>query len=350
MKKIISIIMLAVMLMTILTSCIKQNDDPNYLPPADTTEPSQTTQKEEVVLDKELEIRISVLSGTTGLGIAPLIKSANDGKEPLNYKFEIQSDATLIAPGVIGGKVDIAAVPTNLAATLFNKTNGGIKLLAANTKGVLYIVSKDTTVKSITDLKGKTIHVPGTGTNPEYLLKYVLTAAGLEVGKDVTLDYTYQSPDALAAALASSNDVSYALLPEPKVSAAKAQVPELQSVINLTTEWNKVSNGYELYQGCIIVRKAFLEEHPNEVNEFLRAYKESIESVIADPAGASTIIADLGIIPKAPLAAKAIPNCNLCFDNSKEMQDSVMNLFKVLYDLEPSSVGGKIPTSDIFAN
>lgn len=350
MKKLLSIIMIAVMLMTLLTACQKPNDAPHNTDPSETTDPSQTTPSGEAALDKDLEIRVSVLSGTTGLGIAPLIKSANDGKEPLNYKFEIQSDATLIAPGIIGGKVDIAAVPTNLAATLFNKTNGGIKLLAANTKGVLYIVSKDTSVASVSDLKGKTIHVPGTGTNPEYLLKYVLTAAGLEIGKDVTLDYTYQSPDALTAALASSSDVSYALLPEPKVSAAKAQVPELKSVIDLTTEWNKVSNGYELYQGCVIVRKAFLEEHPNEVNEFLRAYKASIESVVADPAGASTIIADLGIIPKAPLAQKAIPNCNLCFDDSKEMQNSVMNLFNILYDLEPASVGGKIPTADIFAN
>jgi len=346
MKKLLSLTIIAMMALTLLVSCQNTGNDNTTTPPSD----GQTTPFGEVLLDKNLEIRVSVLSGTTGLGMAPLIKSAKEGKETLNYKFEIQSDATLIAPGVIGGKVDIAAVPTNLAATLFNKTNGGIKLLAANTKGVLYIVSKDTSVDSIDDLKGKTIHVPGAGTNPEYLLKYVLTAAGLEVGKDVTLDYTYQSPDALTAALASASDVSFALLPEPKVSAAKAQVAGLQSVINLTTEWNKVSNGYELYQGCVIVRKAFLEEHPNEVAEFLRAYKASIESVVADPAAASVVIAELGIIPKAPLAQKAIPNCNLCYDDSKEMKDSVMKLFEILHALESTSVGGKVPTADIFAD
>ncbi|MBQ1259065.1 MAG: ABC transporter substrate-binding protein [Clostridia bacterium] len=340
MKKTLSLIIIALMTLTLLTACQKSGND----------EVTTTTPSGEVVLDKELEIRVSVLSGTTGMGIAPLIKSANEGKEPLNYKFDIQSDATLIAPGIIGGKVDIAAVPTNLAATLYNKTNGGIKLLAANTKGVLYIVSKDTAVDSIDDLKGKTVHVPGAGTNPEYLLKYVLTAAGLEVGKDVTLDYTYQSPDALTAALASSTDVSYALLPEPKVSAAQGQVSDLKAVINLTTEWNKVSQGYELYQGCVIVRKAFLDEHPNEVAEFLRAYKASIESVTADPAAASEIIAEVGIIPKAALAKKAIPNCNLCYDDSQKMKDSVLKLFRILHDLEKSSVGGKVPAADIFAD
>ena len=310
MKKTLSLLLILILSLSLLAGCGQKKNEGS-------TSDNQTSEGE-AVLDKELEIRVSVLSGSTGLGIAPLIKSSNDKKEPLNYKFEILSDASLIAPGIIGGNIDIAAVPTNLAATLYNKTNGGVKILAANTKGVLYIVSKDTSVSSVEQLKGKTIHVPGKGTNPEYLLRYVLTAAGLEIGKDVTIDYTYQNPDALTSALISSSDVSFALLPEPKVSAAKAQVPELSSVIDLTKEWNKVSNGYELYQGCIIVRKAFLDEHPNEVNEFLRAYKASVEGVVADPAGASTIIAELGIIPKAPLAQKAIPNCNLCLTTARK--------------------------------
>ena len=339
MKKALSLIIIALIAFGLLTACGKNG-------PAN--DPADTTPAGEVTLDKDLEIRVSVLSGTTGMGIAPLIKSANEGKEPLNYKFEIQSDATLIAPGIIGNTVDIAAVPTNLAATLYNKTNGGIQLLAANTKGVLYIVSKDSTVDSIDDLKGKTVHVPGAGTNPEYLLKYVLTAAGLEIGKDVTLDYTYQSPDALTAALISASDVSFALLPEPKVSAAKAKDADLKSVIDLTAEWNKVSEGYDLYQGCIIVRKAFLEAHPNEVAEFLRAYKASIESVVADPDAASEIIAEVGIIPNAGLAKKAIPSCNLCYDDSQKMKDSVLELFKILHGIEPTSIGGKIPDADIF--
>lgn len=341
MKKTLSLLLIFILSLSLFTACGSKKEE--------TQTTDQKTSEGEVVLDKELEIRVSVLSGTTGMGIAPLIKSANEGKEPLNYKFEIMSDATLIAPAVIGGNVDIAAVPTNLAATLYNKTNGGIKLLAANTKGVLYIVSKDTSVDSIDDLKGKTVHVPGQGTNPEYLLRYVLTAAGLEVGKDVMIDYTYQNPDALTSALATASDVSFALLPEPKVSAAQAQVPELKAVIDITKEWNKVSNGYELYQGCIIVRKAFLDEHPNEVKEFLRAYKASVESVVADPAAASAVIAELGIIPKAPLAQKAIPNCNLCYDDSQKMKDSVLNLFSELYKIEPQSVGGKVPAADIFS-
>lgn len=343
MKKTLSILLILIMALTLITSCQSSGDG------ASTTAADGQTTEEYTALDKELEIRISVLSGTTGLGAAPLIKSAQDGKEPLNYKFEIMSDATLIAPGIIGGSVDIAAVPTNLAATLYNKTNGGIKLLAANTKGVLYILSKDTSVDSVEDLKGKTVHVPGQGTNPEYLLRCVLEASGLEVGKDVTIDYTYQSPDALAAALTSSSDVSFALIPEPKVSAVQAQNPDLKAVIDITKEWSKVSNGYELYQGCIIVRKAFLDEHPNEVAEFLRAYKASVESVASDPAAASTVIAELGIIPNAALAQKAIPNCNLCYDDSQKMKDSVINLFELLFGLEPSSVGGKVPGADIFA-
>ncbi len=325
MKRIFTLLLITAMMLTLLASCKPETD-------------------------KNLEINVSVLSGTTGMGIAPLIKDTNDGKATLNYKFDIQSDATLIAPGILNKSVDIAAVPTNLAATLYNKTNGGIKILAANTKGVLYVLSKDTSVTSIADLKGKTVHVPGQGTNPEFLLRHVLTANSLEIGKDVNIDYTYNSPDALTAALTTTGDVSFALLPEPKVSAVQAKDPEVKAVINLTTEWNKISNGSELYQGCVIVRTEFLEEHPNEVAEFLKAYEASVNSVIADPETASAKIAEVGIIPNANLAKKAIPNCNLCFDTSKEMQKSVMSLFEILHALQPTSVGGKIPGEDIFAN
>ena len=94
------------------------------------------------------EIRVAVLNGTTGFGIAPLysdIKSGNDHN--MNAKIDFYADATLVAPLVIGGSVDIAAVPTNLAAVLYNKTKGAIEVLAVNTLGVLYLVENGENVK-----------------------------------------------------------------------------------------------------------------------------------------------------------------------------------------------------------
>lgn len=55
----------------------------------------------------------------------------------------------------------MACVPANLAAVLYNKTEGEIEVLAVNTLGVLYIVENGESVQSIADLKGKTIVAAG---------------------------------------------------------------------------------------------------------------------------------------------------------------------------------------------
>lgn len=315
----------------------------------------QTGSESTPALDTETEIRISVLSGTTGMGIAPLMKSVSNGNEPLNYKISIANAADQIAPGIIKGTVDIAAVPTNLAATLYNKTKGQIKVLCANTKGVLYVVSSDPSVTKIADLKGKTVYVPGQGTNPEFLLRHVIESNGMTVGTDVTFDYTYTSPDALMGAAAATDKVKIALLPEPKVSIACDKSKELKPVIDITAEWNKINPASPLYQGCIIVRSAFLESHPNEVKEFLRRYEQSINEVNTNPEAAAKIIAELGIIAENAdaaynefIAKTTIPSCNLCYVSGAELESALSGLYEILFNITPSAVGGAVPDSGIY--
>lgn len=106
-------------------------------------------------------------------------------------------------PALISGSVDIAALPTNAAAVVYNKTQGQIKVAAVNTLGVLYVVENGDTVKSFADLKGKTLYVPGQGSNPEYITAYLCEQNGLKVGEDITLDFTYNAPADLRTAVAS---------------------------------------------------------------------------------------------------------------------------------------------------
>ncbi len=189
------------------------NDGIYYTAPAD-------VDKNDISL--ELEINVTVLSGTTGMGMAKMIAGDKDTAD-LNCKFNVVSDATSIPALIIQGKTDIAAVPTNLASTLFKKTEGGVYVLALNTLGVLYVLENGNTINSVADLKGKTVYVPGAGTNPEYILKYIIEANGLKVGEDVIFDYTFGTPDALAQAV-QAGLADIALLPEPKVTVVKTAV------------------------------------------------------------------------------------------------------------------------------
>ncbi len=311
-----------------------------------TTAQSDPTVEKPAELNKELKIDIMVLSGTTGVGIAPMINDVKNGNAALNYNIEVASSADMINPGLIQGEVEIAALPTNVASVLYNKTGGKVMVAAVNTKGVLYLLENGETVKSFADLKGKTVYLPGQGSNPEYIFRYLAEKNGLVIGQDVKVDYTYGSPDELATAI-TSGLVSLAVLPEPKVTAIKSQNAAVRSALDFTAEWNKVSDG-ELVQGCIVVQKSFVEEHPAELAQFLKDYEASINFVNSNIDEAASMIEAAGIIPKAPLAKKALPACNICFMTGEEMKTSLNSFFKVLFDMAPASIGGAMPDDGIY--
>ena len=199
-------------------------------------------------VDATLDIRVSVLNGTTGFGAAKLMNDAQNGDAALNYSFKVETDASVINAALINGEVDIAALPTNAASVLYNKTQGGIKVIALNTRGVLYVVENGTSVQSLSDLAGKKVYCPAQ--NPEFIFHAVCQKAGVE---NVTIDTTYAQPAALMSAVASSTEGMVAVLPEPIVSVAMSKNPNLRVALNITDEWTGAVGSDSLVQGCIVV-------------------------------------------------------------------------------------------------
>ena len=305
--------------------------------------------------DETLDINVWVLNGTTGFGIAPLIEDAKAGSTALNYKFTVETNAANVQSALINGDADIAALPTNAAAALYNKgklmssENAGFVLLAINTRGVLYLVAntaKVTAPASLADLAGKTVYCPAQ--NPTFVTKALLDKAEIA---GVELDSTtYAEPAALRDAVASGL-VDYAVLPEPMVTIAVSKTKQanagvtLSASLDLTKEWESVFGTDSLVQGCIVARKAFVEEHPEEVKKFLEEYEASITYVMENPAQASQKIADSGVFAQAAVAEKAIPKCNLCFITGADMKNA-MTAF--LSALPLNSIGGAIPADDFY--
>jgi NitT/TauT family transport system substrate-binding protein len=332
MKKFISF-MLALLLLFSLCACQNGEESEETIPHEDTAPADYT------------EIRVAVLNGTTGFGIAPLYSDIQSGKE-LNFtaKIDFYADATLVAPLVIGSSVDIAAVPTNLAATLYNKTKGAVEVLAVNTLGVLYLIENGETVNSLADLEGKTVYLPGSGSNPEYVLKTLLELAG--ISDKVTLDYTYATPDELTAALASGK-AGIGVIPEPKVTAAMTKNPALRVALDFSKEW-KTLTGTELVQGCIIGRKEFIEAHPVAVENFLKAYEGSVNTLNADAEAAAKAVVAAGIAANENLVKNALPRCNITYLVGDEMKNALNEFWGALFAQVPTSIGGAIPDEKIF--
>lgn len=294
--------------------------------------------------DTNLEIRVSVLNGTTGFGAAKLMDSAAKNEASLNYQFSVETDASNINAALIKGEIDIAALPTNAASVLYNKTEGGVKVIALNTRGVLYVVENGNTVNSLSDLAGKTVYCPAQ--NPEFIFRAVCEAGGIE---NVTIDTSYAQPAALMNAVATSEEGMIAVLPEPVLSVAMSKNANLRVALDLTAEWNAAAGSDSLVQGCIVVRTEFLEAHPNEVEAFLKEYKQSIEFLNQNPAEAATLVVDLGIYAgAAAVAEKAIPKCNIAYIDGAEMKAALSEFLTALYAINPASVGGKLPADDFY--
>ena len=299
--------------------------------------------------DGELAVNVWVLNGTTGFGIAPLIEDNKADKAALNYTFTVETNAANVQSALINGTADIAALPTNAAAALYNKTNGAVVLLALNTRGVLYLVAntaKVTAPTTLADLAGKTVYCPAQ--NPAFVTKALLEKAEIA---GVTLDSTtYAEPAALRDAVASGL-VDFAVLPEPMVTIAVSKAKQanagvtLSAALDLTAEWRSAFGADSLVQGCVVARKAFVEEHPEEIKKFLEEYEASIHYVIENPKDASEKIASSGVFAQAPVAEKAIPKCNLCFLTGSEMKNA-MSAF--LSALPAASIGGKLPADDFY--
>lgn len=190
-------------------------------------------------VDKDLTVNVVSLNGTTGFGMAKLMADSKAGNAALNYSFTVETDPSNATAALVNGTADIAALPTNAAAALYNKTNGAVQVLALNTRGVLYVVTDGTeNITSFADLRGKTVYVPVQ--NPTFIFQYLCERNGLTAGTDITIDNTYAQPAELNTALA-SGEVHIAVLPEPMVTIARAANPELTAALDLTAEWDKVS-------------------------------------------------------------------------------------------------------------
>ena len=134
-------------------------------------------------------LRIAGLKGPTTMGLVNLLSMEEEGTASMDYDLQLYGAADEIVPLLMKGELDMAAIPANLAATLYQKTEGGIQAVAVNTLGVLYVVEKGgDTVQSMADLKGRTILSTGKGTTPEYVLRYLLTQNGIDPDKDVTIE------------------------------------------------------------------------------------------------------------------------------------------------------------------
>lgn len=301
---------------------------------------------EETVAEEPTTIRLGGLKGPTSIGMVKLLSDAEQGLTQNTYEFTMAGAADELTPKLLQGELDILAVPANLGSILYNNSEGKVQMLAINTLGVIYIVEKGgATITSIEDLKGKTIYATGKGSTPEYALSYLLSQHGMDIEKDVTVDFKSE-PTEVVAAMA-NDETAVAMLPQPFVTVAQTQIENLSIVLDLTEEWEKLDNGSMFITAGLIVRKEFAEKYPQQLAAFLEEYEASTAYANENVADAAQLVEKYDIV-KAAIAEKAIPYCNIVCITGEEMQTAASGYLGTLMDQNPQAVGGKLPGDDFY--
>lgn len=336
MKKLIALI-LALTLSTVgLTACVDKNE---------------ANETDDTV------IRIAYMNGPTGMGMAKLIHDNGGTNGNEKYQFVKYTDAALATADLREGKVDMACIPTNTAATLYNKFES-INVLALNCLNSLYVMTKTgVVIEDFSDLEGKTIYTIQNGT-PAAILNYLLEETDVNATVKTSIgegenEKSITAPTDLVPLLVAGS-IDIALVPEPVATAAPLKIASQNKdytytvAIDLTDAWAEISDS-PVAMGCIVANKDFVNEHKSVVDTFLSEYKSSIEFVSSSKnlELAAQYVVDAGVLDAVPAAKKSILNLGsaIAYSDGAEMKSTLVAFYNAI---GLNLVGGKLPDDEFY--
>lgn len=291
------------------------------------------------------QIRVGLLNGPSCVPMVYMMETvfALDGNE---LEYQQYPDAMSVVPKLLKNEIDITFLPPNVAAKLFKSSNKAIVCAGVTGEGNLSIITKDTSVYKLSDLKGKTLHVAGQGATPEYLVKYLLEKNNLSE-ENVKLDFSI--PTSQLAAMLISGKIKYAVVPEPFATIAAMKDKAVIKAVDLQKEYEAVTeNGKNYPMTVMVIRSSFAEENRELVNLFLETYKESLNWVLENPKLAGNYCEKFNLGLAKNVVAAAVPQANYVFSDVFECKDSVEELLGLFLNYDSESIGGNLPESDFY--
>ena len=345
-KKLLALTLAVSLLAGALAGCTRPQAQTTPTP-APTQTPEATATPAPTPAGEKADVRLAVLKGPSGVGAVKLIADSEAGETANHYQVTIAAANDEVVAGLSrpDDPIDIAAVASNVAANLYNKTDGGVQVLAVSGLGVLYILENGDSIGSMADLKGRTLYATGQGANPEYVLNYLLTENGVDPAE---VDIQWKTADEITALMA-SGEAEVCMLPVPAATGVLMKNENVREALDLSAEWDALQNGSRLTMTTIVARTEFIQENPQAVEAFLADYEASVDYINGDPAAASELVARYEITPRAKIAELAIPKCALvCITGADQIKGVIQGYYEVLWQANPQSIGGGIPDDGFY--
>lgn len=263
--------------------------------------------------------------------------------------FKAWRDPDEMRAGLTSGTMPLVILPTQVAASLYNR-GFGIRLVNVMTNGLLFVISSDGALSSIPALKGKRLSVPFRNDTPEYITTALLKHYKLEAGKDLQVDTTGTPIEAIQLVLAGRVDA--ALVPEPAATAAIVRAATagktIHRVIDVQEEWAKVSGGPAvLPQAGLGVTDKFLKESGSFVDMLHATLVEITKKVLSDPAVAAVDAESALDLPRSVIE-KSIPHSKLVATRAAMARADLERMYRFISDANPALLGGKLPDAGFY--
>ena len=288
-------------------------------------------------------IKVVTPDGLPALSLVNMMDTKKIDNIQLNYKVEKMSDALIV--DMLKREGDIAIVPSNFSAQLYNKKLG-YKILGTIGWGSFYVVSRDN-INSLEELKGKEVYTFGKGLTPDLIFQSILEKKGINKNS-IKINYLPSGNE--VASLYLGKKVDTIVIPEPMLSKVLSKSPTSTIVANLNDEWKNITNsdlGYP--QSTLVIKEEIYETNPKFVKEFINKLTESILKLYKNSGETVENVKRNSLSIDTSVLNKVLTRANIFYTPIIDCKEEYNNYFKILELTNKKVIGGKLPDEEIFA-
>ena len=292
------------------------------------------------------DVRVKTYNGLPAISICKLIKEEENIKSSYKTSYTIESNDKKLVESLNKKEVDIALIPTDMAAKVYNK-NSSYQIFASIGQGSYYLVTSDPEVRGFNStLINKEIAIAGENSMTDNIVKAILKKNNIDETL-VKFKYTNTVPELVKTL--TLGEIYTGIVPETSLTSLLYKHSGLKILASINDAYENtfdISEGYP--QFSVIVRKDFAKNNKEYVNKFLFKLKESIEFVNNNPLQAGAYGEELKIPIKPQILSKAIKRCNLKFIEIDKFKQNYKYFFEILYNYNNEAVGGTVPDESIY--
>lgn len=307
---------------------------------------SSSEKKEEEKVTEPISVNVGAPDGLPAIAIAKLEQENPEVKEGYKVKYTLEATSDALSTDVMKESLDIAIVPSNMAAIAYNKTSN-YQIAGTVGMGSFYLVSSDEDVTGLdSSLQGKEVGNIGKGLTPDITVQALLKEQNVD-SSSIKFNYSNEASDLVS--LLATKKITTGIVPEPALSGLLTKNPDLKVICGVNDTWKDVfknENGYP--QSTLIVKSSFAKENSEFVKSFIKTLDENIKYTNENPKEAGEFAVKFGVNVKAPLLVKAIDRTNLKFIAIDNCKDDYTNYYNSLFSFNPKVLGGKVPDENIY--